>query len=219
DVWLVKFDSSGTQEWNRTYGGGGRETARCVQQTTDGGYVIVGETYSFGGGAQCWVIKTDSLGTEEWSQTFGGSDADYGMSVQQTADGGFIIAGTTQSFGTDDEDVWLIKLQPWTGEVQEVIWSAAGLADYALHQNYPNPFNASTTIHYGLPEPGPVSLAVYDLLGRQVTRLLDTTLGAGHYEMIWEGTSLAGKALPSGIYLVRLVAPGYTRTIKVLLTK
>jgi len=113
DVWLVKTDSSGNMQWNKTYGGSLDEEAYAVRQTIDGGYIIAGFTDSFADNRDIWLIKIDSSGNIEWSQTYGGAAKDEACAVQQTNDQGYIIAGTTCSFGPSwDPDFWLIKLAP-----------------------------------------------------------------------------------------------------------
>ena len=109
DVYLIKTDSEGIEEWNQIYGGPERDVAISVQQTLDGGYVITGVTYSFGAGdAEIYLVKTDPQVVEEWSRTYGGQNHDMAHSVQQTSDGGYIIAGVTSSFGCDG-DFYLVK--------------------------------------------------------------------------------------------------------------
>jgi hypothetical protein len=110
DGWLIKTDSAGNEEWNKKFGGSNEDIFKSSQQTTDGGYIIAGYTASYGAGAaDMWLIKTDSAGIEEWSKTFGGVGNDFGYSVQQTTDGGYIITGHTESYGVGAADIYLVK--------------------------------------------------------------------------------------------------------------
>ena len=85
-----------------------------AQQTTDGGYIIAGDTGSDDEDGDAYLVKTDASGNIEWEKTIGGSDYDCSRSVQQTTDGGYILAGDTASYGAPEGDVYLMKVSPWT---------------------------------------------------------------------------------------------------------
>ena len=131
DAWVLKLDSDGAVEWQYTYGGTGTEVASSIQQTSDGGYIVAGYTYSFGAGNNdVWILKLDSDGTVEWQCTYGGASYDVSRSVQQTSDGGYIVAGYTYSFGTGDSDFWVLKLDS-TGNVDWQYMYGDAYSDYA----------------------------------------------------------------------------------------
>jgi hypothetical protein len=111
NVYLLKTDANGNEMWSKTFGGANSDYGRSVKQTTDGGYIITGYTYSFGAGYEdVYLIKTDGNGNEMWSKTFGGISYEGGYSVVQTTDGGYAIAGYTHSFGVyTRSDFYLIK--------------------------------------------------------------------------------------------------------------
>jgi hypothetical protein len=96
--------------WSRTFGGTDVDSGRSVVQTSDGGYAVAGYTFSLGAGSDdVYLVKTDARGTMLWNKTYGGKGDDKGYSVVQTCDGGYAVAGYTQSFGTGIADVYLVK--------------------------------------------------------------------------------------------------------------
>jgi hypothetical protein len=127
DVWIIKLDPSGIMQWQKAAGGTELDNASGVKQTLDGGYVVVGSTFSQNGdvtgfhvgtGSDVWVIRLDGNGNILWQKCLGGSSVDQGIRISQTLDDGFVLCGYAQS---DDGDVtgnhgagdcWVVKLDP-----------------------------------------------------------------------------------------------------------
>lgn len=130
DARLVKLDSGGNIVWIQNYGGTNDDRGNSVRQTSDGGYIMTGYTKSFGAGlADIYLVKTDSAGNLVWSQTYGGASDDEGNSVRQTTDGGYIIAGTTQSYGSGGVDAYLIKTDSTGNKQWDDTYGGTGFDD------------------------------------------------------------------------------------------
>lgn len=131
DFWIVKLTSAGAISWERNYGGSFSDLAYCIQQTNDGGYIAVGYTQSnngdvtnyIGGGSDVWVLKINNAGGIEWQKNYGGNLLDYAQSVIQTNDGGYIIAGFSNSTTGNvtapkgNNDYWVAKISS-TGTIE-----------------------------------------------------------------------------------------------------
>jgi hypothetical protein len=248
DVLLLKTDAFGNTLWTRSYGDGDtlHDEGYSVEQTTDGGYIITGYTYSFGAGSRdvwlpqdggyiiagstqsfgvnvgtsnVWLIKTNASGDTLWTRTYGGSDGDGGLSVQQTVpDGGYVIAGFTQSFSAGIPfDVYLIKTDGnghVVGVEEENPEFGMRNAEFRLIQNYPNPFHKLTAISYQLRAPLHTTLQIFDISGMLVEILVDERQEPGIYKFQWEGKNQA-----SGIYFYRLNTRDFVKTRKMILLK
>jgi hypothetical protein len=111
DAWIAKLDENGEMAWDKTFGGIEAEVANSIIQTRDGGYALAGYTLSKGVGREdAWMIKLDENGEMAWDKTFGGSDEDVVRCIIQTRDGGYVLAGYTESKGAGRYDAWVIKL-------------------------------------------------------------------------------------------------------------
>ena len=124
DASLIKIDEFGNEIWDRTFAGPLDDEADLALPTSDGGYIVVGATSSYGaGGYDAWLIKTDGEGNRVWDRTFGGVESELnpwskGWSAEQTDDGGYILAGSTKSYGSGGYDIWAVK----TDEMGNKIW-------------------------------------------------------------------------------------------------
>ncbi|MDO9184898.1 MAG: T9SS type A sorting domain-containing protein [Bacteroidia bacterium] len=111
DMFLIKIDSNGNNQWTKAIGGPGDETINSVKETSDGGFIIAGNTYSFGAGLNdFYIVKMDSSGNILWSKSIGGTGNDNAYSITQTIDSGYVAVGLTASTGAGDKDVLSVKL-------------------------------------------------------------------------------------------------------------
>lgn len=136
DYWLLKTDAEGNIQWQNTIGGNNADNLYSIKQTADGGYILGGwsnsdisgdKTENSNGGWDYWIVKTDATGNIQWQNTIGGSGSDELYCIQQTADGGYILGGnsdsnisgdkTENSIGGLDWDYWIVKTDA-SGNVQ-----------------------------------------------------------------------------------------------------
>jgi hypothetical protein len=128
DFWVIKLDKQGNKIWDRTYGGSADDQAYSLIQTTDGGYAIAGGTEESKGAVfnDFWVIKLDKQGNKIWDRTYGGRFDDQAYSLIQTTDGGYAVAGYTDSKGAGDWDFWVIKLDKRGNKIWDRTYGGSG---------------------------------------------------------------------------------------------
>ncbi|MCK5052174.1 MAG: T9SS type A sorting domain-containing protein [Candidatus Cloacimonetes bacterium] len=209
--YLVKTDANGIEEWDQIYSGGLFNTACSVKQTIDGGSILAGDTYSSETFSfDFWLMKTDEFGNEEWNQSYGGDGHDMAMSIQLTTDGGYVIAGFSESYGAGGSDFWLIRLD------QEISIANNTIVESLIPNlsNYPNPFNPTTTISFSIPEESKVELSIYNIKGQKIKSLLSDQISAGEHSIVWNGEDASGKIVSSGVYLYKLNVNGKTEIVK-----
>lgn len=144
DMWMIRLDQHGSTLWKKCLGGSANDWISSIQETSDHGYIIIGTTMSNDGdisgnhgNKDIWVARLDISGNIMWQKCFGGSNLDEGYSVKQTTDGGYVIAGLTQSnngdvsglhhSSNDSTDVWIVKLNSTGGIVWQKCLGGFGL--------------------------------------------------------------------------------------------
>jgi len=193
DVYLIKTDASGDTQWTRTYGGTSYDFGCSVQQTSDSGYIIAGLTMSFGSGnGDVYLIKTNASGDTLWTKTYGGMNDDFGYSVRQTSDGGYIVAGLTGSFGAGSDDVYHIKTDA-NGNVAVEESSTPQLTNSrTAFRVQPNPFGAFAAV----PGHETERFILSDISGRKVGICSGNRIGEGLRPGVYFLSPAAKPAIP-----------------------
>lgn len=143
DFWIIKIDASGNMVWNKTYGGDSADDLFSLNLTSDGGFIIVGNSESGQAGDKSnaslglldfWILKLNASGIKQWDKTFGGINYDTGYDIQQTSDGGYIVGGISAS-GIDGNktqpkkgilDIWVLKLDTFGNKAWEKTFGGSG---------------------------------------------------------------------------------------------
>lgn len=177
--WVVKLDTNGNMQWQKSYGGNNQDVPKEIRQTSDGGYIMTGVTYGNGTyvtgyhnglPGDMWVLKINNNGVREWDRAFGGSQKDSGAGIVEANDGGFVSFGTTASLNGDGDvignpyqvnDLWLIKLNAGVLETSEV----SAIPNDQVHI-YPNP----ATDHFYVNSKSPVKqVSIYTASGKLIS--------------------------------------------------
>jgi hypothetical protein len=218
DFATVKYNILGVQKWVALYDYGSQDYATSIALDRQGYVYVTGGSWE---GIHCHfaTIKYSPTGTQEWCvRTSLGGESPVAIAVDSL--------NNVYVAGRGDGHYLTIKYNQLTG-ITPISNEVPG--EYRLYQNYPNPFNPSTKIKFSIPlvppeggkyvSPSPservgVRLCIYDLLGREVTKLVNQPLQPGTYEVTWDGANY-----PSGVYFYKIEAGSFTDTKKLVLIK
>lgn len=217
DLWLVRVDAMGELLWERSYGGSSVEWSNGIVAVANG-YVMAGSTSSSdgditgyqGGFYDYWLIRVDLEGELIWQRCLGGPGDDRAGALDTTADGGYIVAGLSNSNGGDvtslfpGYDIWVVKLDADPTMIEEV----SGLSNLSV---FPVPSMSDVTLDFSLESAARVSVQLMNMAGQQTRQLLDAKLSAGEQRLTW---SMAD--LPSGLYALRITVGGQVHMHKLV---
>ncbi len=209
DLYVVKTDTAGNIEWAKHFGNDNiTERGYSVQQTTDGGYIVVGEGSPDLLDYDAWLIKTDASGTATWGQAFStANDNDGGYSVRQTDDGGYVVAGYTGEVGTGKADVYLVKTDS-SGHASGITHSFQPSLPTQKHNIFPNPTSGKFTLQ--VTNAGNQQINIHNMIGDIV------------FETIVDGsnaTPIDISNLPTGVYLVSVISDHQKEVRKIVKSK
>jgi len=217
-IYVIRTDANGDTLWTKTYGHtqGNFYNLRSLQPTSDGGYIIVGyvlynDTTLRQNLGDIYLMKISANGDSLWATIYDICESEYGFSIQQTTDGGYIITGYGSNVGSQP-DLLLIKTN---SEMDIAEFSYGQVRPSVLAQTYPNPFTHSTWIEYHTVQKARANITVYNSLGQQICTLVDVVKPAGSHQVIWDGTDKFGKVVDPGIYFIQVKIADCTLVNKV----
>lgn len=228
DCWLVKLDSTGLKQWVKTLGGSNAETTESAVQTTDGGYLLLGNTLSNDfdvsgqhGSFDIWLVKINASGILQWQKCIGGSSSDFGIDIFETQDGAIIVSGMSMSNDGDitghhgsgtSYDVWVGNLMFGPNGLNDL---SNYLTDLLL---YPNPANSNCFISFDLLQSATINAQILDLSGHVITTLKHDQFNHGKYQLTWDIRDKDAIPVKNGLYVIRIQGENFsvTKMINVL---
>lgn len=200
DYYMLKIDASGNLTWSRTYGGSNYDNGTSVLQVPDGGYLLGGYTKSFGDtNGDFWIVRTDANGDSLWSQIYGGSEIEELNGMDLTLDGGYILAGRTNSLG-NTSSVWLVRIaQDFTG-IGESEYAQSMPSGLFVSPVTPNPVCSHMSFDLHTVVSGSADVSVYDIFGRCVDVIYSGHLAEGTQSFMWT----VPQTIVNGTYTVRV---------------
>src|SRR4030095_6226772 len=203
-------------QWLQTYSSPGNtfDGANSIAVDPAGNVYITGQSFRAGTGYDYSTVKYNANGVQQWVQIYNGptNGTDYGNSIAVNGNGDVYVTGQSAALqSSSGYDFVTIKyssvtgIEPVTNQIPD---------KFSLSQNYPNPFNPSTKIKFALPQVSFVKLIVYDILGREVKRLVNEPLSPGFYEMNFDASGFS-----SGVYIYKIFTDGFHDAKKMLVIK
>lgn len=216
---VVKYNSMGDTLWTKKFPMEEITSFIDVATDVDDNILLAGWYYIFFDGklrGDFYTAKCDSDGDTLWTDIYDGGVLDNMYGITSDNDGNVLVTGSKGEGipGYIRFDYLTIKYSSSANGIENELDFSTFTIKYTLHQNYPNPFNAATMIEYELPIRDYVCLKIYDVLGREVTTLIDEVQDSGYQSVKFDGSHLS-----SGIYFYQLITPTFTDTKKLLIIK
>lgn len=208
DDYHTRVNTNGMLLTSETLGGPKYDEGRMVLRVSDQGLIIVGYKRTSASNYNVFIEQKNGKGETVWSRNF--STASDKKFVKKK----LYVTGWSLSFSTPTGDAYAMRFAPKQKKEEETQVQGMLVKDFLLHQNYPNPFNPSTTISYSIPDPGLVTLKIYNIRGQEIMTLVDQKQAAGNHKITFDASTLA-----SGFYIYRLSAGKHVDTKKMLFIK